>query len=221
MNHDVAVQQKMTERFLLGELDPELRDEFEEHFFDCPDCALDVRAAATFVEHSKTVLGGKPGLVSTPAPAPVRPGWFGWLRPAFTVPAMALLLAVIGYQDLQLRKLHQPQVLPLASLNLGTYAGEEQVISAHPGDGFLLLVRITPDTPGNSYSHYVADLYNPAGKLDVSLTISSVSVQEQVPVFVPGAKRVAGKYKLTVQGVTEDGKSTEVGSKIFELQLQN
>jgi len=33
MDHDAVVRQKMTERYLLGELDSETRDEFEEHFF--------------------------------------------------------------------------------------------------------------------------------------------------------------------------------------------
>src|ERR1035441_1684537 len=41
MDHDAVVRQNMTERYLLNELDPEARDEFEEHYFDCPDCAAD------------------------------------------------------------------------------------------------------------------------------------------------------------------------------------
>ena len=31
MDHNEAVRQKATERYLLDELDPELRDQFEEH----------------------------------------------------------------------------------------------------------------------------------------------------------------------------------------------
>ena len=56
MDHAEAVRQKATERYLLDELDPDVRDQFEEHLFDCQDCALDVRAAAMFVEQSKVVL---------------------------------------------------------------------------------------------------------------------------------------------------------------------
>ena len=56
MDHEVVVRQKMTERYLLNELDSESRDEFEEHFFDCPECAFDVRAGSAFVEHTKNVL---------------------------------------------------------------------------------------------------------------------------------------------------------------------
>ena len=56
MGHDEAVRTLATERYLLGELAPELRDQFEEHLFDCQTCAFDLRTAATFLEHAKVVL---------------------------------------------------------------------------------------------------------------------------------------------------------------------
>ena len=226
MDHDVVVRQKMTERYLLGELDPEARHEFEEHFFDCPDCALDVRAAARFVEQSKMVLAEKSEPVSTslPLPAPVRarPGWLAWLRPAFAAPVMVLLLAVIGYQNLvTYRQLHQalnsPRVLPWASVNVGTWGSAGSVIQAPPGEGFLLFVRIPPDS---IYTKYMAELYNPGGKLEWSLTIPASSAQDQWPVQVPGANREAGTYSLRVHGLTATGESKEVGRASFELQIQ-
>src|SRR5580700_639342 len=98
MDHDAVVRQKMTERYLLNELDPEARDEFEEHYFDCAECAADVHAGAVFVEQSKVVLGSeasKSVLSERPAAFPARvsavtpasSGWFAWLRPVFAVPA--------------------------------------------------------------------------------------------------------------------------------------
>jgi hypothetical protein len=56
MGHDEAVRILATEKYLLGELHPELRDQFEEHLFDCQACAMDLWAAATFLEHSKVLL---------------------------------------------------------------------------------------------------------------------------------------------------------------------
>ena len=49
MSHDEAVQTLAAEKYLLEELDPSLRDEFEEHVFDCNECSLDLRAGATFL----------------------------------------------------------------------------------------------------------------------------------------------------------------------------
>ena len=226
MDHDVVVRQKMTERYLLGELDPAARDEFEEHFFDCPDCALDVRAGALFVEQTKVVLAEKAEPVSAglavTTQVPARPGWLAWLRPALAAPVMVLLLAVIGYQNLvtypQLQQaLNSPRVLPWASVNVGTWGSGGPVISTRPGEGFLLFVRIPPD---GGYSHYVADLYNPAGKVEWSLTIPASSAQDQWPVQVPGANRAAGSYTLAVRGVTAAGESKEVGRASFELQIR-
>ena len=231
MDHDMVVRQKMTERYLLGELDPAARDEFEEHFFDCRDCAVDVQAGALFVEQSKIVLAEKPELVAaglpTTAPVPAKPGWLAWLRPAVVVPVMVMLLAVIGYQNLVIypqmqQALNSPQVLPWASVNVGTYGSEGPVITTRPGEGFLLFVRIPPES---GYSHYTAELYNPGGKLEWSLTIpvasgKETSAQDQWPVQVPGANREAGGYTLTVRGVTAAGESKEIGRTSFELQIQ-
>jgi len=224
MDHDAVVRQKMTEKYLLGELDPDARDEFEEHFFDCPDCAIDVRAGALFVEQSKAVLAERSEAVSAglPVTAPVaaKPRW--WLRPSFAVPVMALLLVVIGYQNLvtypQLQQaLNSPRVLPFAAVNVGTWGSGGPVIATRPGEGFLLFVRIPPD---GSYSRYLAELYNPAGKLEWSLTIPASSAQDQWPVQVPGANREAGRYTLAVRGVTAAGESKEVGRASFELEIQ-
>jgi len=226
MDHDMVVRQKMTERYLLGELDPAVRDEFEEHYFDCPDCAHDVHAGALFVEQSKVVLTEEsepvsPGLPVTPS-VPAKPGWRAMLRPAVAVPVMALLLAVIGYQNLvtypqQELAWKKPRVLAFASVNVGTRGSGGPAITARPGEGFLLFVRIPP---AGGYSNYIADLYSPAGKLEWSLTIPVTSGQDQWPVEVPGANREAGSYNLAVRGVTAAGESKEVGRASFELQIQ-
>jgi hypothetical protein len=231
MDHDMVVRQKMTERYLLDELDPAARDEFEEHFFDCKECALDVRSGALFVEQSKVVLADNVELIAArlpaTAPVPAKPGWLTWFRPAVVVPVMVLLLAVIGYQNLviypQLQQaFNRPQVLPWASVNVGTYGSEGPVITTRRGEGFLLFVRIPPD---GSYSHYTTDLSNSAGKLEWSLTIpvpsgKETSAQDQWPVQVPGANREAGRYTLAVRGITTAGESKKVGQASFELQIQ-
>jgi Putative zinc-finger len=231
MDHDMVVRQKMTEKYLLDELDPAARDEFEEHFFDCRECALDVHAGALFVEQTKVVLAEKaePVAARLPATTPgsAKPLWLTWFRPAVVVPVMVLLLIVIGYQNLVIypqmqQALNRPQVLPWASVNVGTYGSEGPVITTRRGEGFLLFVRIPPES---GYSHYTAELYNPGGKLEWSLTIpmasgKETSAQDQWPVQVPGANREAGSYTLKVRGVTAAGESKDIGHTSFELQIQ-
>jgi hypothetical protein len=225
MDHDLVVRQQMTEKYLLGELEPDARLKFEEHFFDCSECALDVRAGDLFVQQAKGVLAADTVPVSSkmPATAPVLVvrGWFAWLRPAFAGPALALLLVVVGYQNLvtypQLqRALNRPRVPSFASLNVGTWGSGGPTISIRPGDGFSLFVRIPPD----GYSSHAAELYNPAGKPEWSVTIPMTSAQDQWLVQVPGANREPGTYILVVRGLSSAGDGKEVGRSSFELQIQ-
>jgi hypothetical protein len=235
MDHDTVVRQKMTERYLLNELDSEIRDEFEEHYFDCKDCADDVKAGTLFVEQSKIELAAelKPAAVARPVmvPAPPKAGWLAALhsifRPAIAAPVMLLLFAVIGYQNLVTyphlqQALSTPQVLPWASVNVGTYGSEAPVIAIKQGHDFLLFVRIPPEI---SYTSYTAELRNPSGRLEGSFAIpvtaeQKAAGQDQWPVHISGANLPPGSYTLSVRGVTTAGDSKEVGQASFELQIQ-
>jgi hypothetical protein len=225
MDHELVVREKMTERYLLDELGSSERDQFEEHFFDCPDCALDVRAGAELIAHSKAILAVSPEedftRVVPPRPSPAR-DWFGWLRPAFAVPVMAALLVVVGYQNLvvypQLQsELHRPQVLPWASVDVGAWGGSGPTILVAQGKGFLLFVRIAPD---DRYVRYSADLYNGNGKLESAFPIPASSQQDRWPVQIPAANYAAGNYTLDVHGVTAAGNTMEVGKASFVLKMQ-
>ncbi len=56
MDHNEALRRHAVEKYVLGELPPSLRDEFEEHLFECQECAQDVKAAAEFVDNVRAVL---------------------------------------------------------------------------------------------------------------------------------------------------------------------
>jgi Putative zinc-finger len=55
MDHIEALRLQAAEKYVLGDLPQLLRDEFEEHFFECQECALDVKAAAGFVDNARVV----------------------------------------------------------------------------------------------------------------------------------------------------------------------
>ncbi|HEY9127177.1 MAG TPA: zf-HC2 domain-containing protein, partial [Acidobacteriaceae bacterium] len=152
MNHAEAVGQMATERYLLGELSPELRDAFEEHFFECPECAMDVRAAALFIDEAKEQLPELTGPLAVPSaerqPAAVKEKKSAWwstlLRPALAAPVFAALIAVVGYQNIvtlpALRvAASEPQLAPTVYLHDGT-RGAEGPIAIDPKHGIVLTV---------------------------------------------------------------------------------
>ena len=192
MDHSESIRLMATEKYLLGELTPELREQFEEHFFDCQECALDVRAGAALVEHSKVCCRCRwPFLGQGSGPVPAKADWLAWLRPALAVPVLAALLAVIGYQNLvtypQLKQMaSSPQILPWASINVSTRRASTTQISPHPGQGFHLLVNIPPES---HYTSYTFDLSSPSGRLEWSRTIPAASSDEARSIYVPGARR--------------------------------
>jgi len=229
MDHDAVVRQNMTELYLLNELDPQARDEFEEHYFDCPDCAADVHAGALFVEQSKVVwaseeskstLSERPAAspVRVPIPVPASSGWFAWLRPVFAVPVLALLLAVIGFQDRANRLLQQtvnsPQVLASAVVNVNVRGTEPIPVPAHAGQAFGLSLNVPPD---GRFSSYKLDLYSAQGKLEWSRTIPA-SGGGTVSLYVPGSDHAPST--LAVHGITAGGESEDLGRYPIELQNQ-
>ena len=130
---------------------------------------------------------------------------------------------MVGYQNAvtypRLRGAAQrPQLLSWATVTVGTWGPSGPTISIEQGKSFLLFVRIPPE---EGYLRYIADLYNPAGKLECSLTIPTAGEKDQWPLLIPGANRKSGDYRLAVRGVTDAGQSKDLGSTAFTLQVQN
>jgi hypothetical protein len=230
MDHEEAVRQKATEKYLLNELDREQRDAFEDHLFDCQECALDVRAAAMFVEQTKVALAESPKTQSVPAAAraPIvlererKPAWYAWFRPAFAVPVLALLLAVIGYQNFVtlphlMQAVNEPRIGPWASINVSTRGAEATTVKVTQGQGFNLIVNLPPD---KSYSAYTLQLYNPAGKLQWTGRIPASSPDDARSIYVPGEGLEPGRYALATAGITAAGQSLKIGSNPIEVQIQ-
>jgi hypothetical protein len=226
MDHTEAVRQKATEKYLLDELDPEVRDQFEEHMFGCQECALDLRAAAMFVEQSKVALAESPMSSDVRVPVPARPaGWVNWFRPAFTIPVFAMLLCVIGYQDYLMRATREPQLPPWASLIVGTRAGGQDVepimVNTKPGVGFSLLVNASSDPNGSAetkLSSLTLELYNPAGRLQWSRQMAAPSPDDHPSIYIPGDGLEQGKYTLAIHKISATGDVIE--KHPIQIQIQ-
>jgi hypothetical protein len=231
MNHSEAIQEMATERYLLDELTPELRDAFEEHMFECQECALDVRAAAAFITEAKaqlpqiTATAEAPRLVKPARPETKKPWWSVWTMPAFAAPAFAALLAVIAYQNLAtipaLRAAAtEPRLLPWSSLHVGTRGTEPTVVQADRKLGAVVLMEL-PQPAG--YAAYGFDLYDPQGKRVWAHTLPVPSANngsgQTISLLIPGAGLQTGAYTLNISGISPQGAHTELGRRSLDVHF--
>ncbi len=220
------------ERYLLDELGLDARDEFEEHMFDCPECALDVRSGSVLIGESKVQL---PKLVtstvavSKPLVEKKNREWLAWMRPAFAVPALAALLVVVGYQNLvtlpSLRSsAHQPHIVQVAPLYGATRGGSQVSITVDPANGIALPVDIPVDSQAGSFTSFAIALSNPKGKpiwtTSLPAPIESLSGDQQLSIVIPGGMLENGTYTFTVSGVSSHGDRTTVGQYVFDVILK-
>lgn len=99
---------KRIERYLLGEMaDPE-RDEFEEHYFSCVECAEEMTLAVKFIENARRPLlrldaerplAGEKKSVEPAAAPPASVWWERWTlwmpKPALAGACLCLALALV------------------------------------------------------------------------------------------------------------------------------
>lgn len=232
VDHSEAVRTKAAERYLLGEMPAHERDQYEEHFFGCLECAQDVRAGASFIDGARDVLATTGAPATAPRPAPQRVAWWNWLvRPAFALPAMALLLLIAVYQTAvevprlrsELSQASTPQALPsLSLLSANSRGGDIPEITVPPNKPFGLFVDIPPEPEYPSYSCEVNNYANSVpGPAKFAVQISRAEAKQTVQVLIPPSRLAAGKYVLVVQGYAGSGSSqnTEVARYPFVLNV--
>lgn len=227
MTHSETVGGMAVERYLLGELTPDEREAFEEHAFDCQECALDLRAGAAFYREAKVQL---PQFAPAALPAAARLAteqekspWFSWFTPAFAVPAFAVLLLLIGYQNLATipglrRAAEQPQVMPWTAVHLGTRAAGAVSVAADRKQGALLFVDV-PQQGG--YTSFSFELYDAQGQRVWKSTAITPREGENgtLSLWIPGAALHEGAYTLAISGILPSGETTEISRRAFQVSF--
>jgi hypothetical protein len=195
MDHAQAIQTQAAEKYLLGEFSAAEQGEFAEHFFDCEECAKDVRLTALFMDTAKRVMAADPG--ATPHAALKRSS-SGWQPAWYAVAASIALLAVILYQNVvtipKLRSFAAPQALEYFSIvGMGSRGSGQTVVTPSHEKPFVLLADIP--SHGN-IDQYRCEILNADGKT--------------VLLLIPASTLPAGNYTFAVSGRTkEDGALTQ------------
>lgn len=206
MNHNDAVQELAVERYLLGELSGASLDSFEEHLFECPECATDLKAGATFIDASRTELRfprkiASPNMERTPK-------WTSWFTRPWTLgPALAACLLVLSFQTfilwprmkVEVARAQVPAVLnPLVLANAGA-RGDSIPETVAPEHGSFVISLDVP-TAGR-FSSYQGSLQTPDGSLLWQTTISPEQARESLLISMPTDKVREGMNVFVIQGL--------------------
>lgn len=204
MDHKQAVELQLAVKYVLGELSPVQRDEYEDHYIDCPECAQDVQAAAAFADTAREVFRQE-ARSEERGENQVRGGtgeWLFWLRPAFAGPALLVLLAVVGYQNLTTipRLKSKAEVFNSFSLVAATRneRGEGKVeVQVRKSEMFALDFDFLPKP---SFDHYLCQLQDESGRVVLQVAIPAEREKQEVHLLVPKGLERAGAYQVVIVG---------------------
>jgi len=232
MDHSEAVRLQAAEKYVLGKLPKEQHAAYEEHYFDCPACAEEIKTTVAFMESARQVAGEEVAQAVdeerlVPA-APRAGGWFGWLlRPAFAVPVFAALLLLVGYQN----GVTIPRLKGSSSGQMGqnissSFQLRGSVRGGNEGDDTANKVRVRAGesfalnfdfTPTGTFSEYDWQLRDQAGRAVKSGHISGEKKYQAVSLDVAGGVESAGKYNLVFFGSADGAGQTANESEAQRL----
>jgi len=206
MDHKLTTDSMAVERYLLGELTPDERREFEEHAFACDECADAIDNGIAFLDNGRELVEGKRR--------------FDWRRRIVTwiSPAIAAALAVVvSVQTLvTIPALQRATSVPAIQV-VSMYDVDQARGSAadHPraGKPWVLLVNIPSE---QTYPSYRCELRDASGHARASLTVTEEQARQIVPMLL--SPLPAGSYILSIEGVREDGNRTPIASHPVNVQ---
>jgi hypothetical protein len=204
MDHNETIRLQAAVKYVLGELSPAQREEYEEHYFDCAECAVDIKALATFADTTREVLRQERAEQFAKDLVPARGGWLRWLQPIVAVPAMAALLLIIAYQN-TVTIPHAREEGGAAQIAFSSYplrgvntAGEEgRTLTIHPAEAFSLDFDFVPT---RSYDNYIGQLEDAKGRVLLRSRIAGGNANQEAHLAIPAGMLQPGKYVLAFYG---------------------
>ena len=211
----------------MSEMTHEERLAFEEHLFDCPECATLLTEDSALIDGLKAVLR-EPVAQVAPAKTPpaVKEFWTKWLRPFSLSPitlapafAALALAVVVGYQNLvSIPGMLQPQVLDTTPMIATTRGATTQTVAVKPGSG-LFAVSFEVSSPA-VYPGYVCEF-----RAEIDARVNTVdcgnhnTAEFTLSLLLPSPKFPAGVYTMILRPVSQ--KQTEISRFSFVIKTED
>jgi hypothetical protein len=208
MNHTQAIGRGCAENYLLGEMEDGERLEFEEHFFDCRECAEDIKTAVAFAKNAKEVFETEPPEVEFPASvAAFKPGRPRLSRPLSTLAAAALVfvacaalyqaVAVVPGLRREVALVNAPQAVRWEFLSVSRSKTPVVVVSPRHR---LLGLRLSKSS-AETYAEYQCELRDGDGRTVQSSVISAPPPGEEFGLVLPLSGLESGAYVMILSGL--------------------
>ena len=215
MDHALAERTQAAERYLLGQMAEFERDQYEEHFFSCEECAEEVRLTAAFLESARPHVTGSLQAAAAantrwPALARLSTAWarmkpLFWPMPAGIAAAAVLMLAVTGYQmavvvpnlALEVQQAQRIQTAPWYFLS--SSRSEAAVVTAADQDRWAgLTLSRSFDRP---FPFYRCEIRDAEGRLVLTEVVPGPPAGDELQILLPLANLTPGVYAVAVAGL--------------------
>jgi hypothetical protein len=205
-------------------------ESFESHFFECEECAGELRTGAVFVENARQVFRERPAATPSSIPGRSRGRW-SWLAgpwgpPVFQATAFATLVlaaAAVYEGAFQLPELRRQvaqadtlQSPPDITFTGATRGGTPSI--AVPRDATHFDLHI--DLPENSFPGYRCEVFSGPGPARFSRDFKAPRASDPLTISVPARTLASGSYTLSVHGLRDSGSGPELGPYTFLLTRQ-
>jgi hypothetical protein len=222
MDHSEAVKMKAVERYVLGELSSDVREQFEEHCFECVECANDLKALTTFVTAGRIVFEEGDQVAEQRAEEGERSwGWRKWFRPAVMIPAVGALAAIVIFQAAvtipglkkETARESGAQVYGSSYRVQGATRGESNSrVAIAPNESFALDFDFTPS---NSFPRYKGRLVDESGQSVLTFGVGGEEANKELHLVVPTGVLHPGNYDVVFFG---DSGTNSADAKMEEVQ---
>ena len=214
MTHQQAIDGMASERYLLDEMNEAERFEFEAHYFDCPECAEDVRLGHMIRQEVRLKADTTAAAVDVASgfsrtSAKVLPFWKRPMMIAVPWAAAAALALVVGYQSIAVRNAIGPESLAPVMLR-GATRGANAVVAIAPNQRFVTLaVDVTTSSQTGALRYELlrgqtsvlsGDASLPQAGMPLMLLVPAAELERgaQYSLIIRSADAVIGEYNFDV-----------------------
>lgn len=212
MEHSESRTTNAAERYLLEEMSAGERDAFEEHYFDCAECAVDVRDGARMMAAGREILR-EPAEKKVVEMGPKR-SFAGWIPQAA---AAGIIGGVMGWYGAVNTAVQKVAAIEPAAAQYDILMEHERSAAdgpSHVRAGRTIILNFSVPTSDDAAS-YVSSIRDSAGKTVYTEALSLDQAAD--PISLVARALPGGSYQVVIEGVRKDGHRFPIAKSPFEV----